>query len=397
MKLTILLACFLAVGGEATSVPERRTLFSSLTPNRSPSPPPSPDWTGKLGFAVGKKTPGIMKTTDGGENWAVVAEGRVAGCGDVKVSDSGEVVWAVCNASARGVAVKSLDSGVTWEEQKLPPSCADSMSGISMIDVYTAFAVGHNATSSCLLKTENGGSTWTELHYSTESNGIPKGIPFQSINAQSRDVVFATGSPGENPNIKPSDYARASMLRSTDGGKSWMSIDTAPSTHGFLDVSPAALDCGRAAAVSAGGKGKVMNSRDVASMDGVWNVGNANPDLFDNNGIVMVKADTAYMANDLKVNKLRLSDDGVEIEEDITVPNATENYIMAITAVPHTEGGEPKLWVGTSGHYPGNLQYSPDGGKTWSLQFNNQSDPKISFRRISFVGDLRRPGVTFSC
>ncbi|EOD23242.1 hypothetical protein EMIHUDRAFT_239951 [Emiliania huxleyi CCMP1516] len=396
--IRLVLLSLYCMPGEA-AVPERGALFSSVTPRLSPPPPP--DWTGKLGFAVGT-APKIMKTADGGETWTALAEGNVASCGDIKVSDSGEVVWAVCNDEAGAVALKSLDSGVTFAKQRLPPSCG-TMLGISVIDADAAFAAGD---SGCLLKTDNGGSNWTELAYWSESRGIPK-IPFQSINAISRDSIFASGSPTPSPKCSAPDWACAYMLRSTDGGKTWTTIiasnapkdiDKAPA-H-MLDVSPHMLDCGRVAVAAAGGHGLSMYSRDAASKDGEWNVVDYGPPV-DNNAIVMVKADTAYMAYDNGVRKVKLFDDGrVDIRE-LKVPGSTQNFAMGITAIPNAYGEEPQLWLAKRSAVlgtidPGCLLHSPDGGKTWAFKLNG-TQPEDGWRRISFVGDLRRPGVAFSC
>ena len=87
--IRLVLLSLYCMPGEA-AVPERGALFSSVTPHQSPPPPP--DWTGKLGFAVGEDTPKIMKTADGGETWTALAEGNVTGCGDVKVDSGGLVL-----------------------------------------------------------------------------------------------------------------------------------------------------------------------------------------------------------------------------------------------------------------------------------------------------------------
>ena len=99
------------------------------------------------------------------------------------------------------------------------------------------------------------------------------------------------------------------------------------------------------------------------------------------------------------MKKLKLSDDGIEVEEDITPPAAGGAFFMGVTAVPNADGGQPQLWVARTSHYPdagGYLQYSPDGGKSWIFQLNGTNQTE-SWRRISFVGDMRRPGVAFPC
>ncbi len=117
------------------------------------------------GFAVGNSQgplglprAKIAKTTDGGNEWSIQTpiEGT-ADLKDISIS-SGNVVTVVgLRFSYGGIIIRSADSANTWAVQEF--GLISSLNGVSFIDDYTGWVVGSNGI---ILHTTNGGVTFID-------------------------------------------------------------------------------------------------------------------------------------------------------------------------------------------------------------------------------------------
>jgi photosystem II stability/assembly factor-like uncharacterized protein len=132
--------------------------------------------------------------------------------------------------------VRSTDGGETWRSLALPPETGmvldvkflDSQRGI----VFSSTDASVERSNALILRTEDGGASWTTAYRSTR--------PFELVwkgNFPTADVGFAT--------IQSYDPAstRRYVVRTTDGGRSWTELPLAddaelrPFGIGFLDAA----------------------------------------------------------------------------------------------------------------------------------------------------------------
>lgn len=144
----------------------------------------------------------ILKTTNGGNNWAIervlsATTGSDSTLGDIQFIDN--IGWI---SGARGIVMKSTDIGQSWDLLDLPDSITDN--GTSnfkahyFITADTGWFVGENGK---IVKTEDGGLTWIEQNSTT----------IQDL----QDVYFVDSQNGwAVGNIKV-------VLHTTDGGATW--------------------------------------------------------------------------------------------------------------------------------------------------------------------------------
>lgn len=136
----------------------------SLTPDQLPVPPPDLDVVqldsqGRTGYIVGHRGV-ILKTTDGGETWALQNSGTIEDLHAAHFIGNLEQGYAVGGTSffgaGVGVILKTSDGGMSW--QRLPVPQVSVLLGVSTSgDRVTAYVVGERGT---ILKSMDSGATW---------------------------------------------------------------------------------------------------------------------------------------------------------------------------------------------------------------------------------------------
>jgi len=139
----------------------------------------------------------------------------------------GDTIW-ICNVS--GEIYKSIDAGENWELVCYQEGT--SFRCLTFIDDLHGWAgnlgpgswVGSTTDTNPLYQTVDGGETWTPVPFSSINGEVPNGIC--GIHAVDRNTIFGAGR-----------YAGGCyVVRSTDGGQTWDSIDLSGGFWTFVDV-----------------------------------------------------------------------------------------------------------------------------------------------------------------
>src|ERR1051325_4935340 len=111
------------------------------------------------GFAVGARGT-ILRTTDGGNNWDILASGTEDDLYGVAFTDP-NTGTAVGNF---GAILKTTDAGNHWTIQR--DGMADVLFGVSFTDANNGTAVGSDGL---ILRTTNGGTNWNSQSSGTSN------------------------------------------------------------------------------------------------------------------------------------------------------------------------------------------------------------------------------------
>jgi photosystem II stability/assembly factor-like uncharacterized protein len=103
----------------------------------------------------------IMRTTDGGQNWATtLMPDPVMVMHSIKFVDN-EVGWAVGEWHSQGVLLQSTDGGVTWALRNEPSG--QRLFGVAALDRQTLMVVGGGTYFAVTRRSTDGGATWTDM------------------------------------------------------------------------------------------------------------------------------------------------------------------------------------------------------------------------------------------
>lgn len=325
-------------------------------------------------FYMGVASGGLWRTTNGGESWEPITDGKVpvASMGSVEVAESNpNIIWLGTGSdgvrsnvsTGRGI-YRSTDAGKSWEfkglydagqtgELRIHPTNPDIVWAAMYGDIFKP-----NKTRG-LFKTVDGGKTWKNTLYISDSTGA-------------MDVELQPG----NPNVvytwmnrierKPwtiiSGSREGGFYKSTDGGETWKAggkgLPTGLIGKGNLAVS-AANPQRIYALVEAEPGGGLYRSDDAGDN---WQLVNTTPGLITrpfyyttlgadptNADIVYGGAESFYKSTDAgKTVQVMRTPHGDN--HDIWI-NPTNNQIM----IQSNDGG---------------ANVSFDGGRTWSTQDN---------------------------
>lgn len=149
----------------------------------------------------------IVRTSDGGAAWIIVASGTSATLRAVSFTTilDGTVV------GLAGTILRTSDGGVTWNPGS--SGTTEDLYDIEFIDTSNGMAVGSSGT---ILRTLDGGATWTSLSSGTS-------VSLVSVDYAYPNGVTAVGDDG-------------TILRTNDNGASW-SIQPGGTTQGLQGIS----------------------------------------------------------------------------------------------------------------------------------------------------------------
>ncbi|MFI1745404.1 YCF48-related protein [Thalassobellus sediminis] len=165
---------------------------------------------GFLGTLNGK----FFKTIDGGTNWTEatnISPNPPAICGLDTVGTS--TIYGCGAYFSPAHIIKSTDSGLTWQFIDMS-SYANALVEIHFLTEKIGFVSGRNNSGATVLKTIDGGNTWTEIF---NSNIIGEYVWKLQIFENDTDIIFGSIS-SISPNI-------GKLIKTTDGGINWDSFD----------------------------------------------------------------------------------------------------------------------------------------------------------------------------
>ena len=194
------------------------------------------------GDVFGDTSNGLYRTTDGGTNWSpvgvgILPSGTAAGRMRLAISSSGQTVYAAWQdpGTAFGALAglfQSIDGGTSWiDRTAATPNYLGSQGwydhalAVDPIDpnrIYVGGAGGSNS----LLRSDDGGATWTDISVGTDGSG-----PHANHHALALDALgnVLNGNDG-------------GIWRSTNRGGLWDNLNTNLSLTQFYDVAVHPLD-----------------------------------------------------------------------------------------------------------------------------------------------------------
>ena len=168
-------------------------------------------------MATSSKYGQVMYTTDGGANWQFGFDSTSVDMEDMSFYDSQSGI--VVGGGSGGMDIRYTTDGVNWNSAALPsfPSTVvytrTDLKGVYMVSKDTAYVVGWGSMAaglqpSILLKSTDGGATWTYLEQDVENR----------VYGNLYDVYFKDSQNG----LAVGAGVGSILLRTTDGGENWI-------------------------------------------------------------------------------------------------------------------------------------------------------------------------------
>ncbi len=325
-------------------------------------------------FYMGVASGGLFRTTDGGENWVPITDGKVplGSSGSVAVADSDpNVIWygtgsdgVRSNVSTGRGIYKSTDGGKTWSfaglydvgqigEVRIHPTDPNTVWVAALGD---AFKPNKDRG---IFKTTDGGKTWKKTLFVSDSTGAMD-VELQPGNPM---VVYAWMSRLERkPWTIISGSHEGGFFKSTDGGEHFTKIDKGlpHDVIGKANLGVSAADPQRLyGLIEAKPGGGLYRSDDAGES---WRLVNDEPGMIQRPfyytalGVDPTNADVLYGGAETWYKSV----DGGKTLTSQRVPHG-DNHDIWIN--PHD--GQTMVQANDGG-----ANVSFDGGKTWSTQFN---------------------------
>jgi photosystem II stability/assembly factor-like uncharacterized protein len=306
---------------------------------------------GHSGWAVGESVDGyatIVHTRDSGVHWErqgspeVVPDVMLNGISATDV----RTAWAVGESDqGYGTILHTRNGGITWERQGGPGEIPDVAFGkVKAVDAKVVWVVG---TPGIVLRTLDGGETWTQLGADVLPN-----ILFQGLYVLDIDTAWVGGDPVDD---------EGSVFFTSDGGVTWVRFGAAnglPQQSHFLGIS--AADADTVWAVGGGGY-LVYHTRDGGDS---WVLQEGHPgDMQDGNEVCALDQNTAWVAMDN--DRILFTQDGGQTWLPRGPNPSTGRYMMSISAIT------PEIvWAAGTGERPpvGVIVHTEDGGLNWEVQ-----------------------------
>ena len=324
-------------------------------------------------FYMGVASGGLWRTTNGGESWEPITDGKVpvGSMGSVVVADSDpKVIWLGTGSdgvrsnvsTGRGV-YRSTDAGATWEFKGLYNAGQIGAVRVHPTNPDVAWVAAYGDifkpnSERGIFKTTDGGRSWKKTLYVSDSTGAMD-VELQPGNP---DVLFAWMNRIER---KPwsiiSGSREGGFYKSTDGGDTWKRIQTTGLPNQLIgkgNVAVTAANPNRLYALVEALPGGGLYRSDDAGEN--WQLVNSTPGLitrpfyYTSLGADPTNADVVYGG----AETFYKSTDGGKTVTPFRTPHGDNHDIWinpkdGNTMVQSNDGG---------------ANVSFDGGRTWSSQ-----------------------------
>jgi photosystem II stability/assembly factor-like uncharacterized protein len=257
--------------------------------------------------------------------------------------------WAVGD---HGIIWHTVDGGKLWERQK--SGTRASLRSVQFLTPYIGYAVGRTEmpatlghSSGIILSTTDGGLTWSEM-----TNGLLPGLMAVKFFDDKNGVVAGDSTPA----------FPCGIFTTTNGGQSWKPFD------GPKGLNWTAMDFRDPSSGVLAGSGQV----------GIMKNGKID-ETFHGSPVETHGPFLMALSHGGKGNHFAISDLGAVFDFDSTAPVVARNINTTSSNFFSSNGIRPnaiavsgkQLWVAGC---PGTvIAYSPDEGKTWSLQETNST------------------------
>ncbi|MBK7868092.1 MAG: hypothetical protein IPJ75_14570 [Ignavibacteriales bacterium] len=174
---------------------------------------------------------GIVKSTDGGKNWTSVEDIAASYFERLNFFNDKDGIAICYNDSGAILVYSTTDGGDKWKSHKIRYN--GYLHKITFIDLNTCFAFSSGADRRIVVRSDDGGKTWMELLFDTSPDGQFNDLFFVDKNTgwMTGDVLL--------PGAKKNGGMVSFIKKTTDGGATWtetyLNDQTYPYMLSFLD------------------------------------------------------------------------------------------------------------------------------------------------------------------
>jgi uncharacterized protein (TIGR03437 family) len=220
---------------------------------------------------------GIIKSTDGGENWNA-ANGNLTDTCFMLVIDpiTPTTVYGLSN----GPIFKTTNAGETWKP--IHATASPNIAGSLVIDPVTPSTIYASITNTDIVKSTDGGESWVVIKTGLPLRVFSPSVMPLAVDPRVPSTLYAGSFAASRFNASPPfDTGAGSISRSTDGGQSWDTVRAGIPSEAFVrslaldPASPSTIY----AAYSSADVGGVLKSTDggqswtvidTANFQGAW-------------------------------------------------------------------------------------------------------------------------------
>jgi photosystem II stability/assembly factor-like uncharacterized protein len=236
------------------------------------------------------------------------------------------------------------------------------LNGVGAANRKTAWAVGTEGT---ILRTDDGGKTWTQQTSGTNSSLFKVAV----VNSR---IAWIVGNQLDN--------GYGVILHTTNGGRTWKRQGTSKMLKDRDGLTVTAVNAQTAWVVGQG-----LFAAKTTDGGESWEI-QMEPGMWDNNDVCGVTPNTAWIATDYN-NVYRTTDGGTTWDRlDLNGQVPGSYYLLGVSA-----WGSDTAWVigsQSDTRDPGGIiLHTTDGGATWRVQLMTVNVPFD--RGVSFVGSSK--------
>lgn len=292
---------------------------------------------------------------------------------------SDKIVWA---SGSKGVVLRTLDGGTTWERKTMPSGDSLQFRDIHARGADSAWALSiGNGAASRIYFTSNGGASWREQFRNADSAAFYDCITMLDAKV---GIVFGDAAHGQTQ-----------ILRTTNGGNTWALLP-ASQVPAPLDGEGAYAASGRCVVssgdkhvfIATGGPGSRLFTSDDAGEH--WTVratpfvhtksaGTSGLDFRDTKNGIGVAGDMTNLKNDTSSAAVAVTTDGGKSWELRTRPPLPGSLTGAAWVTG--AGKETAIALGFGGAFS-----TRDGGRTWTVLSDKGHTGIGSYGKTAWLG-----------